>query len=442
MSVFDENFLWGAATSAPQIEGGYLDDGRTPSLWDEVSPKRIKLGGNCHTACDHYHRMKEDVAIMKSLGLKAYRFSVSWPRVMPSDGKPNPLGIRFYSDLVDELIANGIEPILTLFHWDVPMWMMNMGGWQSEKIIDKFAEYTKVVVEALSDRVKYWIPMNEPQCFATLSYLYGVHAPFKHRIFDFAKISRIAMIAFAESVRTIRKYAHQTPIVGLAMSVGANIPKNESKKEIEKARRRTFNGLLGHIGNKYYCDPLLLGKPATGFGVYHIRQKDADRIKCDIDFVGVNIYQPFSLAPLTGDPNSEKRTTMKWIIDGRVLYWALRFFYDRYKLPMFVTENGMANADPSLAGMLNVDKVENGRVRDIKRIAFMQEYLENLKRAVSEGIPTLGYLHWSLLDNFEWCEGYTQRFGLVHVDFATGERTVKDSALYYKDIIASNGETI
>lgn len=431
-NVFGKDFMWGAAASAPQTEGAYLEDGRTPSMWDEVSPKRIKDGSNCHVACDHYHHMKEDVAIMKQLGFNAYRFSISWPRVMPEDGKINEKGIAFYSALVDELIANGIEPIATLFHWDVPMWMFERGGWQNEQIIEKFAEYTKAVVDAISDRVQYWIPMNEPQCFVTISYLYGVHAPFKHRIFDFAKITRIALTAHAESVRTIRKYAKRTPKIGLALSTGAHIPSKETPSAIERARRRTFGSILGHVGNRYYCDPILLGKPASAYGVYRLRKKDMEKIHVDMDFIGVNVYQPYTLTSIAGNPDDPRRTTMNWVIDGRTMYWTLRFLHERYGKTMFVTENGMANRDV----------VVDGKVHDEKRIKFMQEYLQNLKRAVSEGIPTLGYLHWSLLDNFEWCEGYTQRFGLVHVNFDTLERTVKDSAYYYRDVIASNGENI
>ena len=437
MGVFPKDFLWGAATAAPQIEGGWDADGRSPSIWDVAPPEKIKNGDNCHTACDHYHRYKEDVQLMKELGLKSYRFSISWSRVIPQEGKVNPKGLQFYSDLVDELIANGIEPMVTIFHWDTPVWVYEKGGWLSESIISLFAEYTKVVVEALSDRVKYWMPMNEPQCFIMNGYMQGAHAPFKHNYLALSKLTRICMLTFAESVKTVRKYAKQPVKVGIAMAAGAYVPKDDSPEAIAEARHKSFYAGLGSMGNRWWSDPIFKGETVTAYGVYRSRKKDMPKIQCDLDFVGVNVYQPFQDGSWGNKPQTgiseDRLTSMGWVIDGRVLYWTIRFYHERYGLPVLVSENGMADRDT-----VSTD----GAVHDPKRIAFIHEYLDGVKQAVSEGIPVLGYQYWSLMDNFEWAEGYDPRFGLIHVDYETQKRTLKDSAYEYKQIIETNGDCL
>lgn len=432
---FPKDFLWGAATAAPQIEGGFDEDGRTPSIWDVAPAKRIKNGANCHIACDHYHRWKDDVALIKKMGLKSYRFSISWSRVMPSEGVVNQKGLQFYSDLVDELIKNGIEPLVTIFHWDTPVWVYKKGGWLSKKIIPLFAEYTKAVVEKLSDRVTYWMAMNEPQCFIMNGYMQGAHAPFKHRYLALSKLTKICLMAHAEAVNTIRKYAKKTPKVGIAMAAGAFVPKSESTEDITQARHDSFYGAMGTMNNRWWGDPVFKGETVSAYGVYHTRKKDMPKIKVKLDFIGVNVYQPFQEGSWGNKPANvpeDRRTSLGWVIDGRVLYWTIRFFYERYGLPVMVTENGMADND----------KTENGAVHDKKRQGFLREYLASVKRAVNEDIPVLGYQHWSLLDNFEWAEGYEPRFGLIHVDFKTQKRTLKDSAYEYKKIIESNGEIL
>lgn len=435
---FSKDFLWGAATAAPQIEGGWNEDGRTPSIWDVAPAKKIKNGANCHIACDHYHRWKEDVALMKKMGLKSYRFSISWSRVMPKEGVVNKKGLQFYSDLVDELIKAGIEPLVTIYHWDLPLWAQKKGGWLSKKIIPLFTEYTKVVVDALSDRVTYWIPMNEPQCFIMNGHMTGAHAPFKHRYLALSKLTRICLLAHAEAVNTVRKYAKKPPKVGIAMAAGAFVPKSENKEDIAEAKRKTFYNGLGTMSNRWWADPIFKGEPVTAYGIYRTRKKDMPKIKVKMDFVGVNVYQPFqdgSWGNKPADVPEDKKTSMGWIIDGRVLYWTIRFFYERYGLPIMVTENGMAANDEQ-------DKVANGAVHDNKRIGFIKEYLASVKRTVNEDIPVLGYQYWSLMDNFEWAEGYEPRFGLIHVDYKTGQRTLKDSAYEYKKIIESNGNLL
>lgn len=434
---FSKDFLWGAASASAQVEGGWKEGGRTPSIWDMAKAKKIKNGDNCHVACDHYHHWREDVALMKELGLKSYRFSISWSRVIPEEGKVNAEGLKFYSDLVDALKDAGIEPLVTIYHWDMPVWVYKKGGWLSERIIPLFRDYTKAVVDALSDRVKWWIPMNEPQCFIMNGYMQGAHAPFKHDYLALSKLTRICMLAHAESVKTIRQYAKQKPMVGIAMASGAFVPENETAEKIEEARRQTVETGMGLMSNRWWMDPMLAGKPVQAYGVYSTKEKDMAEIHQPLDFVGLNIYTPFNHAAWGGEKNAPTtglpRTSIGWVVDERVMYWAVRFIYERYKLPIMITENGMADND-----FMCLD----GKVHDPQRIDFIKRYLGQLKRAVGEGYPVLGYQHWSIMDNFEWAEGYDPRFGLIFVDYVAGKRIVKDSAWEYKRIIETNGEIL
>ena len=423
---FPKDFLWGAASAAPQIEGGWNEGGRTPSIWDVAPKKKIKNGDNCHVSCDHYHRWREDVALMQELGLKSYRFSVSWSRVLPEEGKPNPQGLRFYSELVDALLATGIEPLVTLYHWDLPLWVYKQGGWLSERIIPLFRDYARVVVDALSDRVQWWMPMNEPQCFIMNSYLVGQHAPFKRDVLAFPKLTRNCMLAHAEAVKVIRQYAKKPPKVGIAMASGAYVPENETPEKIEYARKQSMETGMGLMSNRWWMDPLLAGKPVRAYGVFSTKEKDMAQIYQPLDFVGLNLYAPFNNSAWGGDQNADAtglpRTALGWVVDERVMYWAVRFVYERYKLPIMITENGMAEND-----FVCLD----GKVHDPQRTDFLRRYLGQLKRAIQEGYPVLGYQHWSIMDNFEWAEGYDPRFGLVFVDYKTGKRILKDSALDY-----------
>lgn len=428
---FRDDFLWGAATAAAQIEGGWNEGGRTPSIWDLAPANRIKGNANCHTACDHFHRVKEDVALMKEMGLKSYRFSISWSRIQPRENEINQKGLDFYINLVDELRKANIEPLVTIYHWDLPIWVHQKGGFLSEEIIPLFEKYTKIVVDALSDKVTYWIPMNEPQCFIMLGYCYAVHAPFKFGLQNIPKASRICMLAHAKAVKVIRKYAKTPPKIGIAMAAGAFIPKDNNTSEIETARHKTFNSGIGLMNNRWWSDPVLLGKPVTAYGVFKTHEKDMAEIYQPLDFVGVNVYQPYGVSKRKLDDS--QKTSMGWAIDGDVLYWTIRFYSERYHLPVMVTENGMANNDSVGA---------DGKVHDEKRIAFLRDYLGGVKRAVNEGYDVLGYQHWSLMDNFEWVEGYGPRFGLIHIDYKTQKRTFKNSAYFYKEVIESNGEIL
>lgn len=431
--AFPENFWWGAASAATQIEGAWDEDGKVPSVWD-VAGKHIKNGDNCHVACDHYHRYKEDIALMKELGLKSYRFSVNWCRIVPQPGQVNPKGLAFYQNLVKELKAAGIEPMVTLYHWDLPLWAHKQGGWKNPKIVDWFQDYVKLVVEALSDDVRYWMTINEPQVFIMSAYVIGNFAPFEHAIFSYKNCLRHCLLAHGKAVRTIRENARQKPVIGLAMASTTYIPDSEDEEGLKDAAQKSFESQIGEGSNGLYMDPIALGRASK-----QLRRKlsaeDLKIISEPIDFVGVNVYQPSNPMINKKGYHAEDlpKTALGWVIDGRCLYWTIRQYWERYHLPIMVTENGMAGDDTVTA---------DGKVHDEMRTRFLDEFLPGVKRALDEGIPVLGYQHWSVMDNLEWCEGYGPRFGLIHVDYKTQKRTVKDSARHYAEIIRTNGANL
>lgn len=434
---FRKDFLWGAATASHQIEGGYLDDGKSLNIWDALIDGQMAHGDHGQVACDHYHRYREDVALMKEIGLKSYRFSVSWARIFPDDsGKVNERGLQFYVNLVDELVAAGIEPICTLYHWDLPMWLFDIGGWKNPAIIEHFTAYARTMVEALSDRVTYWVTFNEPQCFICLGYG-GVHAPFLHA--DQAErqvLSRNVLLAHGEAVKAMRRHAKQPLKIGLAPTADSDSPKNRDPEEIERARAATFReGDPSFI--TWWSDPTVLGRRPAG--MEFLSDEDMEIIHQPLDFYGFNIYtlnRTYS-APRNRAGDREypgmPRTAMDWVIDPDTLYWPLKFLSERYKLPLMITENGMANTDFMML---------DGHVHDPQRIDFLTRYLRALKRAVDEGVDVLGYQYWTLMDNLEWNMGYGKRFGLIYVDFRTCERTLKDSAYFYGEVIRHNGENL
>lgn len=428
---FSKDFLWGAASAAAQVEGAWNEDGKCPSVWD-IAGKKVVNGQDCHTACDHYHRYKEDVALMKEMGLKSYRFSVSWCRVMPEKGKVNPKGLEFYKNLIHELKKEGIEPLVTLYHWDLPVWVENEGGWKSPKIIDYYLEYVKVVVDALSSEVRYWMTFNEPQVFIMLSYVVGTFAPFKHHLLTFKNHLRHMLLAHGKAVKLIRERATQTPTIGIAMAATTYIPDEETEAGIDFARKQSFETTIGEGSNSLYMDPIGLGK-ASPMLRKKLSEQDLQIISEPIDFIGVNVYQPSNPLFNKEFANNKSKTMLDWVVDGRTLYWTVRHYYERYHLPIMVTENGMANPDVVSA---------DGKVHDKMRQDFLHEFLSNLKRAADEGIPVIGYQHWSVMDNFEWCSGYDPRFGLIHIDYKTQKRTLKDSAYTYAEIIKTNGENL
>ena len=434
---FSKDFLWGAATAAYQVEGAYADDGKGLGIWDVLSDGHVVHGDNGNISADHYHHYKEDVALMKEIGLKSYRFSVSWPRVIPGEGKVNEKGLAFYSDLVDELVAARIEPIVTLFHWNLPMWAHEKGGWTWDGVSDAFADYVKVVVDELSDRVQYWMTINEPQAFIGAGYLGGSHAPFLQMLDKIPSLTKNVLYAHGKSVSVIRAHAKKSALVGFAPTGSYFTPDGDTPEAVEKARKDTYEETMP-FGCSWWMDPPLLGAVPQGLqGI--LTEEDMKTIYQPLDFCGFNLYNSNNFNdPYDGSRNPKilpgmPRTAMGWPITPEALYWIPRFHYERYHLPVLISENGMANIDFVMS---------DGKVHDPQRIDYMRRYIKEVKRAVDDGIPIIGYQYWSLMDNFEWAEGFDKRFGLIYVNYQTLERTLKDSAYFYADVIRTNGENL
>ncbi|MDO4649466.1 MAG: family 1 glycosylhydrolase [Eubacteriales bacterium] len=432
---FSNDFLWGAASAAHQVEGAYNEDGKGLGIWDVLYEGHTNRNENGKVSCDHYHHMKEDVALMKEIGLKSYRFSISWPRVMPEAGMINEKGLEFYSSLVDELVQSGIEPMVTLFHWNLPMWMHEKGGWENEEIVSFFCDYTKAVVEKLSDRVTYWMTLNEPQMFSTLGYVSGEHAPFLQKPEMIGAVTRNAMLCHGNAVKIIRALAAKKPKVGMAPTGNGITPLGNKEEDIEFAKALNWSDKTASFGNDWWQDVMILGQVPKALQPV-ISEEDLKTIVQPLDFCGYNIYQSMNYSGMIPNPNMYEgvaRTAMGWAVTPEIIYWMTKFMYERYQLPILITENGMANCDW---------KMMDGTVHDPQRTDFIHRYLCELKKAVDEGIPVIGYTYWSFMDNYEWAEGYDKRFGLVYVDYRTQERTLKDSAKFYAEVIANNGENL
>jgi beta-glucosidase len=449
---FPENFAWGAATASYQIEGAVAEGGRGLSVWDMLcrKPGAIWGGQTGNVACDHYHRWSEDVALMKQMGLKAYRMSVCWPRVIPGGvGRINEEGLAFYDRLVDGLLEAGVQPWLTLFHWDYPHELFCRGGWLNRDSIDWFADYTRVIVDRLGDRVKNWMTFNEPQMFLALGHVAGTHAPgMKYADAEMLRLCHHAYCAHGKAVQAIRASSSDAS-VGYAPAVFVKIPPGDGAGDIELAREAMFAVTnRGHFNNAFYMDPVLLGKyPEDHLEQFRdvlppIQAGDMELMCQPIDFLGANIYGGTTVEPRVngqGDYPERKEaqghpiTMMGWHTVPESLYWGPRFLAERYKLPVVITENGMSGHDWV---------TPDGCVHDPYRIEFTRQYLGALKRAVRDGIDVRGYFHWSLMDNFEWAEGYKQRFGLIHVDYSNQKRTLKDSAHWYAQVIRENGSNL
>lgn len=446
---FGKDFVWGAATASYQIEGAAREEGKGLHIWDVFCQEKGRVFGG-HTgdvACDHYHRFREDVAIMKEMGLKAYRFSLSWTRLLPEGtGKVNEAGVRFYDQLIDELLAAGIEPYITLFHWDYPYELYKRGGWMNGESVRWFGEYAKLVAERFSDRVRRFITLNEPQCFIGLAYLDGVHAPgVRAPLRDTFEMAHNVLKAHGLAVQMLRQYAKQEIQVGYAPTGSMSYPASDCPEDREAARRHLF--ALPEDDRKwawtvsFWSDPVILGhypeEVLSRFGKYMPKVSAAEEALMaePIDFYGQNIYNGNRVRQgLEGKPEIVERyegfprTAIGWPVTPECLYWGPKFLYERYKKPVYITENGLSCHD-----VVSSD----GRVHDPNRIDFMQKYLECLGKAAAEGVDVRGYFHWSLMDNFEWHSGYSERFGLVYVDYRTGERIWKDSAYWYRDYIRS-----
>ena len=449
---FPKNFVWGVASSSYQVEGAWNRDGKGLSVWDTYvhEPGHIQNQDTGDTACDQYGHIKEDIALMAEMQIKAYRFSISWPRVMPEGtGRINQKGLDYYDRLTDQLLENRITPYITLFHWDLPYQLYTKGGWMNRDITDYFAAYAETVVNRLSDRVKYWITENEPQCYIGAALASGEHAPGlklgKKELFLAAHHS---LLAHGKAVEAIRSCAKQASVIGYApASWHLWSPVTEKAEDIEACRKMTFDAGEEPIGGtSWWLDPICLGRypDTTGYsyGAYipDTTAEDMKIISQPIDFIGMNVYQTYrgkagengTCITIPNDPGYA-RTNAEWPVTPEALYWGPKFYEERYHKKLYITENGLSNQD-----WIFLD----GQVHDLQRIDFLHRYLYQLKRAVEEGISVEGYFHWTLTDNFEWTSGYNNRFGLVYTDFKNQNRIIKDSGKWYRQVIETNGEII
>jgi beta-glucosidase len=441
---FPDGFLWGTATAAYQIEGAWQEDGKGESIWDRFAhtPGKIKNNDTGDVALDHYHRFKEDVQLMKALGAKTYRFSISWPRIFPQGtGTPNPKGLDFYSRLVDELLANGIEPFATLYHWDLPQALQDsVGGWESRDTPKAFAEYAGYVADKLSDRIRHFFTINEFTTFVEWGHGAGLLAPgLKLPPARLNQVRHHAVLAHGLAVQAIRAKARPGTKVGPAENLTAGVPVIETPEHIaaaERATRELNAGYLTVILEGCYTDAFLA---AAGADAPKFTPDELKVISSPLDFVGINVYMPQYVRAIGAAPGYERmpfstshpRMASFWHhIGPESLYWAPRHVAKLWNArEIYITENGCGAADEPAA---------DGVVYDSDRIMFLRNYLTQLQRATADGVPVRGYFHWSVMDNFEWSDGYGTRFGLIYVDYATLKRTPKLSASFYSEVIARN----
>lgn len=444
-AAFGPDFLWGTATASYQIEGAVAKDGRMPSIWDTFSntPKKIKTGENGDVSCDFYHRYPEDLRLLREMNFSVFRFSLSWSRILPQGtGRVNEQGLAFYDRVIDTCLRLGITPYITLYHWDLPQALEDQGGWTNRKILDWFAQYADVCTRAFGDKVKHWMVLNEPVVFTSLGHFLGTHAPGRKGLKHFLPAVHHAALCQAEGGRIIRRNVPDA-VIGSTFSCSQVVPESSNPGDLRAAAR--FDALL----NRLFIEPALgMGYPEDAFPIFRKLEKeyaqpgDMEKLAFDFDFIGLQnyfrvvakhaVFPPIiwgkEIPPHKRGVEEEQITDMGWEVYPEGIYEALKQF-GRYPgiRRIIVTENGAAFPD---------EKME-GKVRDEKRIAFFKGYLEQVLRAKNEGVPVDGYMVWTLMDNFEWAEGYRPRFGLIHVDFDTQERTVKDSGLWFREFLAA-----
>ena len=435
-ATFPDDFRWGAATASYQIEGAAHEDGRGESVWDRfaATPGKVRNGDSGAIACDFYNRYRDDVALMRELGLDAFRFSIAWPRVLPDGrGHVNAAGLDFYDRLVDELLAHGIEPFATLFHWDTPQALEDAGGWPVRATAEAFVEYTEAVVERLGDRVHNWMTHNEPWVCAWIGHAWGEHAPGRTSEADAVAAAHHLLLSHGWAVQAIRR-ASPHANVGISLNLAHAYPASHSPED-EAAAWHVDGG-----GNRWFLDPIFRGAyPAdllerNAIVEPLIEDGDLAAIATPIDFLGVNNYFRFVVGAgaegprILRDPEA-LQTDMGWEVYPDGLHALLTRVADEYAPPaIYVTENGAAFGDV---------RGHDGRVHDPERTDYLQTHVDAVARAVADGVPVKGYFVWSLLDNFEWAHGYSKRFGIVYVDYPTLERVPKDSFYWYRDFIAS-----
>jgi beta-glucosidase len=451
--TFPAGFSWGAATAAFQIEGATHEDGRTDSVWDTFArtPGKVLGGDTGDPACDHYHRMPQDVALLAELGLDTYRFSTSWARVRPDGGPPNRKGLDFYSRLVDELLAKGIKPWLTLYHWDLPQALEDQGGWTSRDTAYRFADYAQTVHDALGDRVPTWTTLNEPYCAALLGYAGGQHAPGRTEPRAAVAAVHHLLLAHGLGVQVLRDagVGGDTGSVGITLNLLPVSPADHaSAADVNVARR------VDGLQNRIWLDPVLRGRypddvleDLAPYGLRELVQDgDLDTIGAPIDVLGVNYYFTWTMRAAeqprlpsewvgaetaTDTPEGLPVTAMGWEVEPSGLRDMLLRLHDEYPgTPLVVTENGAAFDD---------EVAPDGAIHDDDRRSYLEGHLRAAHEAIEAGVDLRGYLAWSLLDNFEWAFGYSKRFGIVRVDYETQQRTVKDSARWYAEVARRNG---
>ncbi len=447
---FPPGFLWGAATSAYQIEGSPLADGAGPSVWHRFShtPGRVPGGDTADVACDHYRRSTGDVALMREIGLQSYRFSIAWGRVLPQgDGSLNPRGLDFYSRLVDDLLTAGITPNATLFHWDLPAALDDRGGWLNRDIAGWFAEYADLMFRALGDRVYLWSTLNEPWVVADGGYLYGINAPGHRNLYEAPIATHNLLRAHGAGVQAYRATG-QAGRIGLVVNLEPKFAATPLKEDVRAAERSDA------YMNRQYLDPVFLGRyPEEMHEIYGAAwppyddaaaSDDLTLISQPVDFIGINYYTRGVMrhdadawpmqASYVRTPHA-LYTETGWEVHAASLLQVLVGVTERYGAPpIYITENGAAFFDPP--------KAIDGRVDDPLRVQYLREHLRACREAVEQGVDLRGYYAWSLMDNFEWASGFSKRFGLIHVDFETQERTLKESAHVYREVIASHGTSL
>ncbi|WP_028974128.1 GH1 family beta-glucosidase [Spirochaeta cellobiosiphila] len=439
---FPHDFVFGVATSAYQIEGAVGEGGRTPSIWDTFShtPGKTELNHNGDIACDHYHLYKDDVQLIKNLGVGAYRFSTSWNRVFPKGyGEVNQEGMDFYKKLVDELLENNIEPFLTLYHWDLPQCLYDEGGWMNRDTLKAFEEYAGTMVHVLGDKVKNWMTHNEMWCTAMLGHHQGIFAPGESNFKNALQVAHGVLVSHGMAIRAMRSTGQDLNL-GIAPNFLPSYPQDPDKERDRKAAAN-FDGYF----NRWFLDPLVgRGYPEDMLNLYgplcpKVESGDMEIIASDIDFLGVNYYNSnwytWSEEDKLLHTASVDQPHLEWTADRDIypegLYDTLERLYKDYGFKsLYVTENGAAYDD-------HIDSLDSNRVHDPGRVKFLQDHFDQALRAVKDNIPLNGYFVWSLMDNFEWAAGYTIRYGLHYVDYDTQQRIPKDSALWYKDFIDS-----
>jgi beta-glucosidase len=440
---FPRDFLWGSATASYQVEGAVHEAGRGLSIWDTFSHTSGKThnGDTGDVADDDFHGYRQDIQLMKDLGLKTYRFSVAWPRIFPlGTGAPNPRGLDFYHRMIDTLLEAGIQPFCTLYHWDLPQALQDKGGWENRDTAQAFADYAGYTTGQLSDKVQHFMTFNEMRTFVELGYGLGTHAPgLRLDAKRLAQLNHYVVLAHGMAVQAIRHQAKPGTKVGIADNITATVPVYESKEHIDAARTaiREVNAMFMTVVQEGRYTDLYL--KSLGASAPHFTAEEMNMIRSPMDFTGLNIYQPtyvraddseagYALVP---PPASYPHMYSPWLTIGpEALYWAPKLVTDLWKVKeIYITENGASSMD---------ELTPEGDVYDTDRVMFLRNYLTMLHRAVAEGVPVKGYFLWSLLDNFEWADGYEKRFGITYVDFVTQKRTPKLSTAFYKQVIRKN----